>query len=175
MSDPFETLGLAASFDLDMDELAARHRALSKTLHPDRYADRPAAERRLALNRAIEVNSAWRALRDPITRAVALFELNGIVQGETKEPKPPMTLLMEMMEVREELAKAHKDQDLDAIAALEKRMRSKDASLHDGLRRGFAAASALADYQNLLPVLAELRYVRRFFEELEAVEEDLIG
>ena len=86
-----------------------------------------------------------------------------------------MTLLMEMMEVREELAKAHKEQDLDAIAALEKRMRSKDVSLHDGLRRGFAAASALADYQNLLPVLAELRYVRRFFEELEAVEEDLIG
>jgi molecular chaperone HscB len=175
MTDPFETFGIAANYDLDLKELATRHRALSKALHPDRYADRSAAERRLALNKAIEVNSAWRTLRDPIQRAVSLLQIQGVSQGETKEPKPPMALLMEMMEVREELSGAHRSKNLEAVARLDKKMRAKESKIGEQLRSGFASAEALTDYEKLLPLLAELRYVRRFFEELEAVEEDLIG
>jgi molecular chaperone HscB len=41
----------------------------------------------MALSRAIEVNEAWRALRDPIKRAEALLVRLGVPVGETAEPK----------------------------------------------------------------------------------------
>jgi len=49
MMDPFETLGLAPKFDVDLKAAESRHRELSRALHPDRYVKAPAAERRMAL------------------------------------------------------------------------------------------------------------------------------
>src|SRR5689334_12410104 len=80
--DPFEVFGIPPRFEVDLAALELRHRDLSKALHPDRYAGAPAAERRLALNRAIEVNEAWRVLREPVKRAEALFARAGVPVGE---------------------------------------------------------------------------------------------
>src|SRR6516225_6451682 len=118
MNDPFETLGVEARFDLDLAALSQHHRDLSKALHPDRYSGAGAAERRLSLGRAIDVNEAFRVLKDPIRRAEALLRRAGVPVGETSEPKPPPALLMEMMEAREELAGAARAKDLAAVARL---------------------------------------------------------
>ena len=56
MQDPFAALGIEPSFDLDLKKLEERHRDLAKALHPDRFSSTPASERRLSLNKAIEVN-----------------------------------------------------------------------------------------------------------------------
>src|SRR6185503_15334256 len=116
-SDPFEILGMEPRFDLDLRALEQRHRDLSRALHPDRYAGAPSAERRLALSRAIEVNDAWRMLRDPIRRAEAILRRGGVEIGETLEPKPSPDLLMEMMESREALSDAARKKDLAAVTA----------------------------------------------------------
>src|SRR5262245_30540129 len=123
-SDPFETLGIAARFDLDLKAVELRHRELSKALHPDRYAGAPAAERRLGLGKAIEVNEAWRVVRDPVKRAEALLRRAGVAVGETNEPKPSAELLMEMMESREALGDAARSKDLATIATLADAMRA---------------------------------------------------
>lgn len=177
MSDPFDTLGVEARFDLDDKALEERHRALSKALHPDRYVGRPAAERRMALDKAIAVNAAWRALRDPVKRAETLLERLGVATGELVEPKPSPALLMEMMDVREELSEAHHQKDLDRIGGVADRMRTKEADVLLRLRRGFdevAAANESSAASALVPLVGELRYVKRFFEELEAIEERLM-
>jgi molecular chaperone HscB len=174
MSDPFETLGVEARFDLDDAALEQRHRTLSKTLHPDRYAGRPAAERRMALDKAIDVNAAWRALRDPVKRAETLLARLGVETGELAEPKAPPALLMEMMEVREELSEAHQNEDLDRIGKVADRMRSKERDVLARLRAGFAEANDAESAKQLVPLVGELRYVRRFFEELDAIEEQLM-
>lgn len=174
MKDPFDTLGLEPTFDLDRDALAVRHRTLSAELHPDRYVGRPASERRMALDRAIEVNEAFRALRDPIRRAEHLLKRNGVPVGERVEPKASPSLLMEMMEVREELAEARAAKDLDRIAALGDAMRGKRRAIEEDLTVGFREASSAEAHAALLPKLGELRYVHRFFEELEAIEDELL-
>src|SRR5690242_13592019 len=112
MNDPFATLGVEARFDLDPRALERRHRDLSRALHPDRYTGAGSAERRIALSRAIDVNEAFRALKDPIRRAEALIRRAGVAVGETAEPRPPPALLMEMMEAREELSEAARARDL---------------------------------------------------------------
>ena len=167
MNDPFDVMGVEARFDLDVAALEKRHRELSKALHPDRHASAPPAERRMALSRAIEVNEALRALRDPIRRAEALARRLSLPVGETTEPKPSPALLMEMMEAREELAAAGSKKDAAALAKLGDAMRRRESSVLDGLTTAFAASG----HERVLPLLGELRYVRRFLDEVSALEE----
>jgi molecular chaperone HscB len=174
MADPFETLGVDARFDLDLPALAQRHRDLSRALHPDRYTGAPAAERRMALGRAIDVNEAHRALRDPIRRAEALLRRAGAAVGETSEPKPPAALLMEMMDVREELSDAARAKDLARVGKLAAGMRSREEETLRRLGTAFAGAGTdPAKNAEILPVLGELRYIRRFLDEVNAIEEEL--
>jgi molecular chaperone HscB len=173
MTDAFDMLGIEPRFDVDIAAAEERHRLLSGALQPDRYAGKPPAERRMALGRAIEVNSAWRVLRDPIKRAECLLARAGIPVGESQEPKPSPALLMEMMEVREELAEARKKGDFDRIGKLADGMRAREKELLLQLERGFAAASGDPDKLKALhPDLGALRYVRRFFDEIEAIEDE---
>lgn len=169
MTGPFEILGIEPRFDLDPRELERRHRDLSRTLHPDRYAGKPAAERRMALGRAIEVNDAFRALRDPVRRAEVLARRAGLAVGETSEPKPSPELLMDMMEAREELARAHEAHDAAAVTSMGASMREREARIIQDLSAAFAAPTR----ERVLPLLGELRYVRRFLEEVEAFEAHL--
>jgi molecular chaperone HscB len=172
VKDPFELLGLEPRFDLDLGELERRHRELSKALHPDRHASAPAAERRMALSRAIEVNEAMRALRDPIRRAEALARGLGLPVGETSEPKPSPALLMDMMEAREELSDAGRKKDVGALAKLGDAMRRREAGVLERLGGAFTAGqSDPTKLDGVLPLLGELRYVRRFLEEVSALEE----
>ena len=130
----------------------------------------------MALDRAIAVNEAWRALRDPIQRAESLLSLGGVPVGETSEPKAPPELLMEMMEVREELADAKQASDLAHIAKIGDGMRKREREARAQLAAGFTKAGDNSDKLTaLLPLLGELRYLRRFFEELDAIEDQLLG
>ncbi len=168
--DPFETLGIEPSFDLDLSAVERRHRELSKTLHPDRYVGRPAAERRQALGRAIEVNAAWRALKDPVRRAEALLARHGIPVGETEEPRANPELLMQMMELRESLSEARQQKDLRTVAALAARVGAEEERVRAALSARFSAATA---DEELVRLLGELRYYRRFLEEAAAIEDEL--
>ncbi len=173
MTDPFQTMGVEARFDLDPDELARRHRDLSRALHPDRYAGAPAAERRLSLSRAIEVNDAFRVLKDPIRRAEALLRRAGVPVGETAEPKPSTDLLMEMMERREELGDARRRKDFAGVQTLAEGMRRREREVLDAMGRQFAATDPdPVKLAAVLPELGELRYLRRFLDEVSAIEEE---
>jgi len=173
-SDPFEILGMEPRFDLDLRALEQRHRDLSRALHPDRYAGAPSAERRLALSRAIDVNEALRVLKDPIRRAEALLARAGAAVTETGGPKPTPSFLMEVMELREELAEAGRALDLGRVGKLAAAMRGRQEDVER--RLGAALDEGRGDPQKItaaVPVLGELRYIRRFLDEVSAIEEEL--
>jgi len=168
--DPFAILGLSPKFDIDLADAERRHRDLSKALHPDRYAGRPPAERRRALGKAIEVNEAWRTLRDPIRRSEALLEHLGLHVDEGEEPKPDPELLMEMMELREELADAGRSKNEQRLGELTTKVKARETKVTETLAREFANGR---DPEKLLRALGELRYYRRFLDEAAAFEDDL--
>jgi len=174
MSDPFETLGVEPRFDIDLAALEQRHRDLSRALHPDRYSGAPAAERRLALGRAIDVNEAFRVLKSPIRRAEAILRRAGVAVGETSEPRAPADLLMEMMELREDLSEAARARDLGRVARLAQGMRVRQGEV--ARRLGGLLDDGREDPQKMtaaLPSLGELRYIGRFLDEVSAIEDEL--
>jgi molecular chaperone HscB len=174
--DPFATLGIERKFDVDLAALEKTHRELSRALHPDRYAAAGASERRLALSRAVLVNESWRVVRDPVKRAEALFTLAAVPVGETHEPKPSGELLMEMLERREALGEAKDARDLARVHALGREMEERTLTVERALAEGFAMAGKNPEkLAALVPKLGELRYCRRFLEEVSAIEDALDG
>src|SRR5438552_10860985 len=60
---------------IDLDKLKAKFLALSSELHPDRFHDGNAEEKRVATQRYVELNAAYNCLRDPRERLGHLLEL----------------------------------------------------------------------------------------------------
>ncbi len=169
MNDPFATLGVPARFSFATGELEQRHRDLSRALHPDRYVNAPASERRVALERAVSVNDAFRALKDPLARAQSLLALHGLSIREGERAAP--ALLMEIMELREELDTVRTKPDrvaslraqVDAHVAAEERV---VAEVFD--REGPIDAKDLSRARD---AVVKLRYYKRFQEEADALDE----
>ena len=173
--DPFELLGIPRRFDVDLAALEKTHRELSRALHPDKFASASASERRAALEKAASVNEAWRVVREPIRRAEALFALAGVAVGEDREPKASPMFLMEMLEEREALADARGAKDLAKVEKLGGAMRERAKGAEAKLAAGFAAHATKPDEAALgalLPLLGELRFYRRFLDEVSAIEEE---
>jgi molecular chaperone HscB len=168
--DPFATLGLPRTFDVDLASAERSHRELSRALHPDRYVGSIATERRQALSRAVEVNEAWRVVRDPVRRAEALLALRGVDVAEDARGAPAdPDFLMEMLERREALGEARRTRDLGAVRGMAgemaKRVRDAEAALSQDLARG--------DDAEALRVLSELKFFRRFLDEVSTIEDEL--
>ena len=166
--DPFATLGIERKFDVDLAAVEKTHRELSRALHPDKFAGAGATERRLALAKAVEVNESWRVVRDPIRRAEALFTLAGVPVGENKEPKPDAALLMDMMEQREALAEAKQKKDAGAVRALAESIEERAAHTERELSQAFTHTNGGGRLAAAVPKLGELRFYRRFLDEVSA-------
>jgi molecular chaperone HscB len=170
--DPFATLGIERAFDVDMAAAEKVHRELSRALHPDRYVGASPSERRAALAKAVEVNEAWRIVRDPIRRADALLALGGVPVGEERGPTADPEFLMDMLEQREALSEAKQARDLVAVrrmaAAIEERARGVEKTLSEGFGRG-----APGEATQLAGKVGELKYYRRFLDEVSAIEDEL--
>jgi molecular chaperone HscB len=167
--DPFETLGIARTFDVDLPAVERTHRELSRALHPDKFVSATASERRAALSKAVEVNEAWRIVRDPIRRAEALLALAGVAVGENREPKADPEFLMEMLEQREALAEAKAAKDLPRVREMARGIEARAAQVERVLANGFARGDAAS----LVGTLGELRFFKRFLDEVSAIEDEL--
>jgi molecular chaperone HscB len=178
--DPFSTLGLTRRYDLDEADLERRYRDLQRTLHPDRHTNAPASERRMTLQKAVEVNEAYRTLRDGQRRAEALLAaLSGEAGVPVTDPgeKADPELLMEMMELRESLSEAKAARDAVEVARLSKRVTADQRELRERLTRAFAALPEPPPAEALVPIRAlvsRLKYFQRFLDEVAVFEDEAL-
>lgn len=183
MPNPFQILGLAPSFSLNLAELEQRQRDLNRALHPDRNTGRPPAERRESLSRSMDINQAYRVLRDPASRAEALFELLGVHQVAERTVNDP-ALLSAMLDQREQLDEARREKDAERLRALKRDNEERRREIELALGEAFAPLTARLG-QAPIPALGsdgldtarrlygELKYVRRFGEEVAAIEDEM--
>jgi molecular chaperone HscB len=76
--DYFEFFQLPPKLVLDTAALEKNFYALSRKLHPDRFASKPANEQAAALAESSLLNDAYRTLKDPIARTEYLLKLEGV-------------------------------------------------------------------------------------------------
>lgn len=175
--DPFDTLGLPARFDLDLSELEQRYRDLQKQLHPDKHVAGSASERRASLSHAMNVNEAYRALKDDLKRAEALVLRFGGSADEKRGSQDP-ELLMEVMELREAMAEARDERDLERARKLSADVRAREQAARTALKQTLSAlseANGKASVSQAESSLSRLRYYRRFQDEVDALEEEMLS
>ncbi len=170
-SDYFQMLGLERRFALDPAELERRYLERSREVHPDRQAGRAADERARAAGDAMQVNLAYRTLKRELPRAEHLLQLAGARIGDN-EPVD-QDLLMEILELREQLASARAAGDAEALVRLEADARGRERAELDRLGELFRAFEA-APQDGGGPALARikdqvilLRYLARYREAFE--------
>jgi molecular chaperone HscB len=155
--DRFATLGFEPSFD-EPAGLDEKFRALSRKLHPDRFARATPQERRYSLEQTTRLNEAYKTLKDPVRRAEHLLSLRG-VQGD---PKMSPEFLEQTMQDREKLMEAKMSgEPLDALVAGVREKR--DQTLLD-VRR---LVENGGDLSRAAELLARMRYYARYLDEVE--------
>ena len=160
--DAFGLLGLPAQFDLDPQVIESAFFERTRELHPDRFANAPANERVAALSRSRALNDAYATLKKPVARAEYLLERAGITIGDNERMNPEF--LMEVLELREELAAARAAKQMAEIGRLQGLMSARRVAT-------LAQLPPLFERDDL-PAIKErvmlLRYVDRYLEECDA-------
>ena len=117
-ADYFTFFSLPPKLHLDTSALEKAFYALSRKLHPDRFASKPLAEQEAALAQSSQLNDAYRTLKDPILRTQYLLTLEGVqleeqskaatdaarTTGVEKKQVVPPELLEEVFELNMQLA-----------------------------------------------------------------------
>jgi molecular chaperone HscB len=177
--DRFAVLGLPRKFEVDLGAAEAAYKELSRQLHPDRFAKADPRARKAALGRTVEINDAWRTVKDPVRRAEYLLELAGYALGageksaemsKTRKVSAPPTFLVEIMELREELAAAQKEGDAVKLAFMSEDMRGRAAAAMKTIGTSIDGGTP-ESLDEAARALMSLRYYQRFLDEVTAHEE----
>ena len=163
--DPYETLGLPRSYEIDPAQVRKAWLSASAELHPDRAGADPLDEAEVA-RRSAAINEARRLLDDPELRADTLLRLLG---GPAKESDKslPDGFLMAMMETREELEAAAGD--AAELAKLERWAQEQREGYIERIAAGFKHHEATGEAAALTHIRTELnawRYIERMLEQI---------
>jgi molecular chaperone HscB len=136
------------------------------------------------MQRTVQLNEAWKTLKDPVRRAEYLLSLDGWEVGAESGASRPGTggarervpvspaLLGEVLELREELAEARADGDDARVQGLARDVRARSDEALARVAAGFAAADDASDRAQALESVAHeligVRYWRRFLDEVAA-------
>jgi molecular chaperone HscB len=168
----YGVLGLSPESPIDSSSLEKRFHERSRRFHPDRFAKASPTERRIAAEWTVVLNEAYRRLGDPAERATYLLGLHG-VQVDKASTRMAPEFLEEMLEKREALAKTRKDGDLSLARKMAVQFRERAMSLQtqvDGLLFDWHVSKNAQLLEEAAAKLASLKYVRRFLDEVEAME-----
>lgn len=155
---PFQLFGMKPAFMIDEAKLEAVYQAAMMKVHPDRFADRPAAERRVAEQWSTRINEAFKLLKNPVKRAAWLCENAGRpIEAETNTRMPAYFLMTQIM-WREALESG------DAGAA--DAVRAEAGGVRVDVVRGLAEAiDEKADWAAAVDLTRRLMFIDRFLEE----------
>lgn len=152
----FELFQLPAQFDLDVDDLAQRHRTVITRVHPDQFAHKSAVEQRVALQIASLANQAHDTLKSPLKRAQYLLQLNAPELADTEaRVQLPAEFLMQQMQWREALEEGKADE-----------VTAEVQQLHEKIMAQLKNACDSQNWTQVKTVLAQAQFIENFMGQL---------
>lgn len=165
----FEIFDLPPSFEIETETLTQRYRDLQRTVHPDNYANAPDRERRLAMQRATQVNEAFQTLKEPLSRGRYLLQLHGLDPNAENATPMGNEFLLEQMELHEELADLKRQRQPEALSHFLSQLERRMQKLTGTLSQQFAQH----DYPVARDTVRQFQFFNRLQEEALLLEEEL--
>jgi len=169
-SNYFEIFGLPVSYQVDLSLLSERYRDMQREFHPDRYANKPDQEQRIAVQYAAVINQAFSQLQSPLLRAQYLLSLKNIEgQGDAQITRDPL-LLMQQIELREKLSDTA--QANNAFSLLEEVAEAAESE-YIALQKVFDQQYSESKFQEALETIAKMQFFSKLLVEVEQREHEL--
>jgi molecular chaperone HscB len=165
----FALFDLQPAFRLDPDLLATRYRELARVVHPDRFADAPAAEQRQALEKSAALNEAYQTLKNAPRRARYLLSIAGqeVPQEVTVHDEG---FLLQQMQWREELEDLQDSADVDGVVRFKQRLKAAQLTLDND----FAACwDQPAEREQAERLMRRMQFLDKLSQEVRQLEERL--
>lgn len=161
-SDDFELFGLPVQFAQDRAAIDARWKALQSEAHPDKFAAQGLSAQRVAMQWSVRINEAYQRLKQPLSRASYICELNGAPIQAEKNTAMPTAFLMQQMQWREALDEAETLQNMDEIAV------TVSKSGRDLLSKIEHALDIEKNFIDAAQLVRSLMFIERFASEVNA-------
>jgi molecular chaperone HscB len=168
--DHYSLFGLPRTFALDISALDQAFRKVQAEVHPDRFAGRSDAEKRVSMQWATRANEAYQTLKQPVSRARYLLSLGGVDTQEETNTSMPAAFLVQQMAWREAVAEAKVAQDVHALDALEQSLRACERELHAELAQ---TLDVTPDPVRAALAVRKLRFIAKLAEEVDLAREAL--
>ena len=154
----FTLLGFEPALELDEIELQRRFEHLRTQFHPDRFSNGSSLERRLAVQRAADINAAHTLLATPLARARLYFEQRGIALNEAQTMQDHV-FLVQQMELREALDEAHDEQ-------ARAKLRFQVNELWQQTWQSLQTMAQQNNAENIVRQLQRLQFLQRFQQQM---------
>lgn len=167
-TNPFVLLDLPVQFELDQNLLSEHYLALQKKFHPDNFVHCSVQEQRLAMQQSAEINDALQLLKDPISRAEQIIQINtGILQNPEEKRTQDMDFLLQQLSLREQLESIEQAQEIDQLLDFAQQVELDKKAILTQL----STALSNKDWPYAQLLTDRLRFIRRLSADIERLEE----
>ncbi|MDH5326228.1 MAG: Fe-S protein assembly co-chaperone HscB [Gammaproteobacteria bacterium] len=175
-SNYFELFELPVSYDVNLQDLSERFRRLQSIVHPDNFANKGDAERRLSVQQSALINEAYQTLRGPLSRAIYMLGLAGCDVLHDTATSMDQGFLMQQMELRESLAAI--SSAADPVGELLDFNKGLDQLLTQVLEQLRPLMKSLGSLQEQLQhskdLVKRLQFISKLQQESRELEEQLL-
>lgn len=96
MQNYFVFFQIPQCFTIDLVALENAYHTVQTKIHPDKFIQTTKIEKDIAIKRAIQANTAYQILKNPLKRAIHLCELNGVNLQDLLITTPSDFLIQQM-------------------------------------------------------------------------------
>uniref|UniRef100_UPI003D6F539C iron-sulfur cluster co-chaperone protein HscB n=1 Tax=Danio rerio TaxID=7955 RepID=UPI003D6F539C len=140
----FDILKCEENFSLDTQKLQQKYVELQRVLHPDNFTQKSQKEQEYSEEQSALVNKAYRTLQKPLSRAVYMLELRGVLLEEGTDATADPALLLEVMEINESLAETRSQDEVSAIGrSVQEKLKDLTERMNSSLNRGDLLAAKM--------------------------------
>lgn len=173
-SNYFDLFKLPISFEVNLKGLSERYRSLQNSVHPDKFANASDSERRLSVQQSARINEAFQTLKNPLSRAKYLLEINGVDMNADTDTQMDPLFLMQQMELRESLAEVKNSANpIDELLKINNNIDQAINSIISELKLIFPEGEP-GDLTAARDCVRRLQFMTRLQEEVHSLEETLI-
>ncbi len=169
MDNYFAIFGLPQSFDINDNKLAERYRDLQRTVHPDKFVNASERDKRIAMQKAVQINEAFQTLKKPLNRGLYLLQLQGIDTNSNTEMDSEF--LMMQMELHEQLNSIKQQANpIDSLDEFLNQVQHEQRQLNELLSLQFSQADFQLAYANV----RKMQFFTKLHQEALKLEEELL-